>query len=222
MKSIVFTIFGLLGIATVQAQSKPGSISPLLFEATIVTQNAPIDQNLPNGAKRRTFTTTGLRFVNRDILEGMRAAALLDGTIQGWLLARIANEAGVGNLYAIKKGKTAVAVPATLLTQPAPQGTATVGTTFIPAAGAEQPNLIRRTYATLDVRQGASNAAGVQTLKFGNLRIGTTTHVVATQIDNFNVIGKSGTGTGIISGTYRTARPQLANLIAFFPGATVP
>jgi hypothetical protein len=222
MKSFVFTISALLGIASAQAQSKPGSISPLVFSATITTQNAPIDQNLPNGAKRRLFTTSAVRFTNREILEGMRAAALLDNSIQGWSLARIANPAGVGNLYAIKQGKTAVAVPATLLTQPAVQGSATTGNSFIPATGAEQPNLVRRSYATLDVRQGASSAAGTQTLKFGNLRIGTTTTVVATQADNFNVYGKSNTGVGIVSGTYRTARPQLANLIALFPGATVP
>ena len=222
MKSIVFTILGLVGIATAQAQSKPGSISPLLFESTITTQNTPVDQNLPGGAKRRTFTTTSMRFINRDILEAMRTATLLDGTIAGWTLARIADAAGVGNVYAIKPGKTAVAVPANLLTQPVAQGTATVGNTIIPATGAERPNLIRRTYATLDVRQGASTAAGTQTLKFGTLKIGTTNHVVATQIDNFGVTGKSGTGTGIISGSYRTARPQLTNLIALFPGNTVP
>ena len=222
MKSFLFTIFGLLGIASAQAQSKPGSISPLLFEATITTQNNPVDQNLPGGAKRRIFTTSSVRFTNRDILEAMRAGALLDGTIAGWSLARIANAAGVGNLYAIKPGKTAVAVPANLLTQPVAQGSATVGSTLIPATGAEQRNLVRRSYNTLNVRQGASSAFGTQTLKFGILRIGTTNHVVATEIDVFGVTGRSGTGTGIVTGTYRTARPQLTNLIALFPGDAVP
>jgi hypothetical protein len=222
MKSIVFSILGLLGVATAQAQSKPGSISPLLFEATITTENAPVDQNLPGGAKRRVFTTSSVRFINRDILEAMRAGSLLDGTLAGWTLARVANESGVGNLYAIKPGKTAVAVPANLLTPPVAQGTATVGSSIIPAAGAQRPNLIRRTYASLNVRQGASTAAGVQNLKFGTLKIGTTNHIVATQVDNFGVTGKSGTGTGIISGSYRTLRPQLSNLIGLFPGASVP
>lgn len=224
MKFTVFsTILGLLGIAaSAQAQSKPGSISPLLFESTITTQNAPVDQNLPQGAKRRIFSTTSVRFINRDIIEAMRAATLLDGTILGWTLVRAADANGVGNLYAIKPGKTAVAVPANLLTQPAEQGSATTGSSIIPATGAPRPNLIRRTYATLNVRQGASTAAGTQTLKFGLLQIGTTQHVVATQMDHFGITGKSFTGVGIISGTYRTLRPQVSNLITLFPGATVP
>lgn len=222
MKSIVFTIFGLLGIAGAQAQSKPGSISPLLFEATITTQNNPVDQNLPGGAKRRTFTTSAVRFTNRDILEAMRAGALLDGTIAGWVLARVADANGVGNLYALKTGKTAVAVPANLLTQPAAQGTATTGNAIIPATGPQLPNLVRRSYNTLNVRQGASSAFGTQVLKFGTLRIGTTNHIIATQTDALAVTGKSGTGTGIVTGNYRTARPQLTNLIALFPGNTVP
>ncbi|WP_035605662.1 hypothetical protein [Haloferula sp. BvORR071] len=223
-KSIIIPLLGLLGTAAAHAQAapKPGSISPLLFEATITTENAPQDQNLPQGSKRRTFTVNSVRLVNRDILEAMRTAPLLDGTITGWSIARVADANGVGNLYAIKAGKTAVAVPANLLSQPVAQGTATTGSSIIPATGPARPNLIRKTYATMAVKQGSSTAAGTQTIKFGTLKIGTTNHVIQTQIDNFNITGDSFTGQGIIAGTYRTQRPALGNLIALFPGATVP
>ena len=223
MKSIVFPLLGLLGIAaTANAQSKPGSITPLLFEATVTTEKTPVDVNLPQGAKRRIFGTNTVRLINRDILEAMRIGALLDGTIVGWSLFRAADAANAGNIYAIKAGKAAVAVPANLLTQPAVQGTATTGSTIIPATGAQRPNLVRKIYATLNVQQGASSAAGTQTLKFGTLPIGGTNHIIATQVDNLTINGKTATGNGVISGRYRMARPALGNLTVFFPGATVP
>lgn len=222
MKSFIIPLLGLLGIANVHAQAKPGSITPLLFEATVTTEKTPVDVNLPNGAKRRVFGTNTTRLVNRDILEAMRIAALLDGSIAGWSLFRAADAANAGNIYAIKAGKPAVAVPANLLTQPAVQGTATTGSTIIPATGAQRPNLVRKIYATLNIQQGASSATGTQTLKFGTLPIGTTNHIVATQVDNLTLNGKTATGNGIISGKYRMSRPALGNLIVFFPGATVP
>ena len=222
MKFIAFPLLALLGTAASNAQVKPGSINPLLFEATITTEKTPVEQNLPQGAKRRIFSTTAVRFLNRDILEAMRVGSLLDGSIIGWSIARVADANGVGNIYAIKAGKAAVAVPATLLTQPVAQGTATTGSTIVPATGSPRPNLIRKTYATLNVRAGASSAAGTQILKFGTVKVGNATQVIATQVDNFAITGKSNTTTGIVSGTYRTQRPQLANLIVLFPGATVP
>lgn len=223
MKSIVFPILGLLGLAAANAQTvKPGSVSPLLFESTITTENAPTNTPLPGGAVRRAFTTSSVRFVNRDILEAMRVATLLDGVLVGWTLVRAGDANGVGNIYAIKPGKAAVAVPANLLTQPVALGTATTGVSVIPATGPAKPNLIRRTYASLNVRGSASTAAGTQLLKFGTLKVGTTLNIVNTQTDNFNVTGKSPTGTGIIAGSYRTLRPSILNLTPFFPGATVP
>lgn len=223
MKSIVFPLLGLLAIAnTAHAQSKPGSVTPLLFEATVTTEKTPVDVNLPQGAKRRIFSTNVTRLVNRDVLDAMRIAALLDGTIVGWTLVRAADATNAGNIYAIKAGKTAVAVPANLLTQPAVQGTATTGSIIIPATGAQRPNLVRRIYATLNVQQGASSANGTQTLKFGTVQIGNTNHVIATEVDNYTINGKTATGNGVISGSYRMQRPALGNLIALFPGATVP
>jgi hypothetical protein len=222
MKFAIFPLLGLFGIATASAQSKPGSITPLLFEATVTTEKATVDVPMPNGAKRRVYGTNTTRLINRDILEAMRIAALLDGNIAGWTLVRAADAANAGNLYAVKPGKTAVAVPANLLTQPAVQGTATTGSTIIPATGAQRPNLVRKIYATLNIQQGASSATGTRTLKFGTLPIGATNHIIATQVDVLTVNGKTATGNGIISGKYRMSRPGLGNLITFFPGATVP
>ncbi|QJE95411.1 hypothetical protein [Luteolibacter luteus] len=223
MKFHLLPILGVLAMASAHGQTvKPGTINPLLFEASITTENAPTQVNLPNGAKRKTYTTSTVRFLNRDILEAMRVASLLDGTIVGWSLNRVASPNGVGNIYALKNGKTAVAVPANLLTQPVNQGTATTGNEIVPATGATKPNLVRKAYATISVRNGAGSAAGTQTLKFATVGSGSSATIVATQMDNFAVTGKSGTGTGIVSGNYRTQRTLLANLTPFFPGATVP
>lgn len=222
MKFLAFPLLGLLATATAHAQIKLGSVSPLLFESTITTEKTPTSTPQPGGAVRKTYTTTAVRFINRDILEAMRVGSLLDGTLQGWTLARVAGVNGVGNIYALKNGKTAVAVPATLLTQPVNQGTATTGNEIVPATGASKPNLTRRAYATLNVRAGASSAAGTQTLKFANVKSGTTVTVVPTQVENFSITGKSGTGVGIVSGSYRTKGASVGNIIAFFPAATTP
>ncbi len=223
MKSLVFPCLAALGLATAHGQSKPGSISPLLFESTITTENAPTVVQLPNnGGTRSTLTVSSVRFINRDILEAMRVGSLLDGTLTGWTLNRLANPAGVGNLYATKPGKTAVLVPATLLTQPVVQGTATTGNLVTPTTGLPKPNLYRRVYATLAVRNGASSAAGSQVLKFGTFRSGTTSTIVATQTDVLNVSGKSGTGAGIIGGSYRIQRCTPTDLAPLIPGAGVP
>jgi hypothetical protein len=223
MKFHILPILGVLAMASAHGQTvKPGTINPLLFEATITTENPPTQVNLPGGAKRKTYTTSSVRFLNRDILEAMRVASLLDGTLVGWTLNRVASANGTGNIYALKPGKTAVAVPATLLTQPVNQGTATTGTEIVPATGPTKPNLIRKAYATLNVRAGASSATGTQTLKSATVNTGSGNTIVATQVDNFSVAGKSGTGVGIINGSYRTQRTLLANLTPFFPGDTVP
>lgn len=224
MKSLIIPLFALAGLSTAGAQGvKPGTIAPLLFEATITTQSAPTVVNLPGGGgTRSTLATSAVRFINRDILEAMRVASLLDGTLTGWTLSRLANPAGVGNLYATKAGKAAVAVPANLLTQPVVQGSAATGTIVTPTSGSPKPNVVSRVYSTLNVRGGASSGAGIQVLKWLNFRSGTTTTVVATQTDNYNINGKSGTGTGIITGSYRVTTPKAADLSSLLPGAAVP
>lgn len=225
MKSLTLPLFAVLGLASAFGQTvpKPGTIAPVLFESTITTQNAPSVVNLPGGGgTRATQTTSAVRYINRDILEAMRIASLLDGTLTGWTLSRLADPAGTGNLYATKAGKAAVAVPANLLTQPVVEGSATTGSIVTPTTGTPKPNLSRRVYVTLNIRNGASSGFGIQTLKWANFRSGSTTTVVTTQTDNFSVNGKSGTGTGIIAGSYRTQAPKPADLSALLPGAAVP
>lgn len=222
MKPFVFPLLALAGLATAHGQvAKPGSISPVLFESTLTTENPPTTANVQGGV-RKTFTTSSVRFINRDILEAMRTASLLDGTLTGWMIQRLADPSGVGNLYATKAGKPAVLVPAGLLTQPVAQGTATNGTEFTPTGGIAKPSLFRRTHATLNVRNGASTGFGSQSIKAGNFKSGTTTTQVQLMTENFNVTGKSGTGTGIVTGSYRTTNPRPADLSALLPGAAVP
>ena len=134
----------------------------------------------------------------------------------------IANPTGVGNLYATKAGKAAVAVPANLLTQPVVEGSASTGSIVTPTTGNPKPNLSRRVYVTLAIRNGASSGFGIQTLKWSTFRSGSTSTVVTTQTDNFSLNGKSGTGTGIIAGSYRTQAPKAADLSSLLPGSAVP
>jgi hypothetical protein len=223
MKSLVFPLLALAGLATAHGQTaKPGSISPVLFEATITTENPPTTTNVQGGV-RKTFTTSSVRYINRDILEAMRQANLLDGTLTGWTIQRLADPNGVGNIYATKAGKAAVLVPAALLTQPVAQGTATTGTEFTPTGAAPKPNLFRRTHANLTVKNGASTGFGSQAIKTGSFKSGTTTTQVQLMTENFNVTGKVGTGTGIVTGSYRTANPRPADLSTLLPApAAVP
>ncbi|MCW1884564.1 hypothetical protein OKA04_07455 [Luteolibacter flavescens] len=222
MKSFVFPLLAIAGLATAHGQTaKPGTISPVLVEATIITENAPTTGNVQGGV-RKTYTTSSVRFINRDILEAMRVANLLDGTLTGWTIQRLANPSGVGNVYATKPGKTAVAVPATLLTQPVAQGTATTGTEFTPTGGATKPTLFRRVSATLNVKNGASSAFGTQTVKSANFKAGSTTTPVVTITENYNLTGKSGTGVGVLVGSYRVTKAKPADLSALLPGNAVP
>jgi hypothetical protein len=223
MKSFVFPLLALAGLTTAHGQAaKPGSIAPVLFEATITTENAPTTANVQGGV-RKTFTTSSVRYINRDILEAMRQANLLDGVLTGWTIQRLADPAGVGNIYATKAGKAAVQVPATLLTQPVAQGTATTGTEFTPTGGVAKPALFRRTYATLTVKNGASSGFGTQSVKTGSFKNGTATTQVVLTTENFNVTGKAGTGMGIVTGSYRATSPRAANLATLLPTpAAVP
>ena len=218
MKSIALSLFAVLGMATAHGQAPvPGTTATLLFESTITTENAATTVPAPSGGTRSTFTTSSVRYINRDILEAMRIASLLDGTLTGWTLNRLATANGVGNIYATKPGKVAVPVPANLLTQPVNQGTATTGTVVTPTTGAPKPNLIRRAYATLNIRNGASTGTGTQVLKWTTFRSGATTAVVETRTDNFTVAGRSATGVGIIGGSYRVVTPKPVNLAPLLP-----
>ncbi len=224
MKFTILPIAGLLAMASAHGQNtvKPGTIHPLVVATTITTENTPTETTLPGGAKRKRYTTSTVRFGNRDILEAMRVASLLDGSLAGWALYRAAGADGSGDLYALKTGKTAVAVPANLLTHPANQGTATTGTETVPATGTPRPSLRRKVYATLNVRAGASAATGTQILNSAVANTGGSGTVVITQLDSLTLNGRSGTGTGIVLGKYRTQRARLVNLTPFFPGSTEP
>lgn len=218
MKSIAMSLFAVLGMAVSHGQSPvPGTTSTVLFESTITTENAPTTVPLPTGGTRSTLSSSAVRFINRDILEAMRIASLLDGTLTGWTISRLATANGVGALYATKPGKVAVPVPANLLSQPVNQGTASSGTIVAPASGAPKPNVIRRAYATLNVRNGPSSASGTQVLKWTTFRAGATTAVVESRTDTFTVTGRSATGVGIIAGSYRVTSPKPVNLAPLLP-----
>ena len=72
------------------------------------------------------------------------------------------------------------------------------------------------------MKNGASTGFGSQAIKTGNFKAGTTTTQVQLKAENFNVTGKSGTGTGIVTGSYRATNPRPADLSVLLPGAAVP
>ncbi|BCU79098.1 hypothetical protein [Luteolibacter sp. LG18] len=224
MKSIILVTAGLLGAASAYGQTiKPGVNAPIAVSATIVTEGAPVVQQLPNGGNKKTYAVTSVRFTNREILEAMRAANLLDGSVSGWVLTRFTNANDVGNLYAAKQGKAAVAVPAALLTQPVVQGKADSGTTTKDTANSpELPALTRRAYTTLTVKAGPGSGIGTQTLKSAVLKIGTSSNTVITRTESFDLSGKGGTGNSIYTGTYKVQRANPINLTPYFPGVAVP
>jgi len=224
MKSIILVTAGVLGAASAYGQTvKPGANAPIAVSTTVVTEGAPVTQQLPNGGTKKTYAVTSARFTNREILDAMRAANLLDGTISGWVLTRFTNANDVGNIYAAKQGKAAVAVPTSLLTQPVVQGKADSGTlTKNTSNSPELPSLTRRAYATLTFKGGAGSAIGTQTLKSATLKIGDSSNTVIARTETFDLSGKAATGNAIYTGTYKVQGANPINLTPFFPGAAVP
>ena len=163
-----------------------------------------------------------VRFTNREILDAMRVATLLDGTISGWQLARLANPAGVGRLYALKSGKAGVLVPANLLTDPVVTNSAATGVETAATGGSTLTNLNRKVFGTISVRGGSGNVAGSQVLKSSELKLGSTTTLVLNRTDSLTVVGKAAAANSVVTGSYRTQRPTPGDLSPSLPGSTGP
>jgi hypothetical protein len=223
MKSTFFLLTGLLSAAPLFAVTapKPGTSALVTFDSMITTQAAPVTTPV-TGGNRTSYTSTTVRFTNREILDAMRVATLLDGTITGWQLARLANPAGVGHLYALKAGKAGVLVPTTLLTEPVVTNSAATGVETTATGGATLTNLSNKVFGTVNVRGGAGQVAGTQVLKSSELKLGTTTTLVLNRGESLNVIGKAATATSVVTGTYRTQRSTPADLASYLPGILVP
>jgi hypothetical protein len=223
VKSAFFLLTGLLSAAPLFAviAPKPGTSTLVTFDSMITTQATPVTGPVTGGS-RTSYTSTTVRFTNREILDSMRVATLLDGTISGWQLARLANPAGVGHLYALKAGKAGVLVPATLLTEPVVTSSAAIGAETTATGGATLTNLSRKVLGTVTVRGGAGNVMGTQVLKSSELKLGTTTTLVLNRSENLTVIGKAATATSVVTGTYRTQRSISADLTTYLPGSLIP
>lgn len=222
VKPTLYLFAGLLSAASLHAQTaKPGTASLVTFDSTITTQNTPVVTPVTGGS-RTTYSSVSVRFTNREILDAMRAATLLDGTITGWQLGRLANPAGVGHLYALKSGKAAVQVPANLLTEPVVTNSAATGTETTATGGATLTNLTRKVFGTVNVRGGTGNVVGSQVLKSSSLKLGSTTTLVLNRGESLTVIGKGASANSVVTGTYRTQRSTPGDLSTYLPGATVP
>ncbi|MGC4015938.1 MAG: hypothetical protein QM755_15645 [Luteolibacter sp.] len=224
MKSFILVSAGVLAAASAHAQAvKPGSNAPVTVSATVVTEGAPVVQQLPNGGNKKTYAVTSVRFTNREILDVMRASNLLDGSVSGWIITRFTNANDVGNLYAAKQGKAAVAVPVSLLTQPVVQSKADSGTTTKNTSNsAELPSLTRRAYSTFSFNGGAGSATGTLNIKSAVLKVGDSSNTVLTRTESYDFTGKAATGNAIYTGTYKIQRANPFNLAPFFPGSTTP
>ncbi|OYV07112.1 MAG: hypothetical protein CFE26_02760 [Verrucomicrobiales bacterium VVV1] len=222
MKPAFLLLTGLLAAAPLHAQTtKPGTASLVFFDSVITTQATPVVTPVTGGT-RTSYSSTAVRFSNREILDAMRVASLLDGTIAGWQLGRLANPAGVGRLYALKSGKAGVLVPANLLTEPVVTNSAATGAESTATGGATLTNLNRKVFGTVNVRGGAGNVAGSQVLRSTELKLGSTTTLVQNRGDTFTVIGKAATATSVVSGNYQTLRSTPGDLAPYLPGSTVP
>ncbi len=223
VKPAFLLLTGLLAAAPLHAQTtpKPGTATLVTFDSVITTQATPVVTPVTGGT-RTTYSSTSVRFTNREILDAMRAATLLDGTITGWQLARLANPAGVGRLYALKAGKAGVLVPANLLTEPVITNSASTGTETVATGGATLTNQNRKVVGTISVRGGNGNVGGGQVLKSSELKLGTTTTLVVNRSESFSVVGKASSANSVVTGTYRTQRTTPGDLAPYLPGSTVP
>lgn len=222
VKTAFLLAAGLLAATPLHAQSaKPGTATLVSLDSVITTQAVPVVTPV-SGGTRTSYTSTSVRFTNREILEAMRVAALLDGTISGWQLARLANPAGVGRLYALKSGKAGVLVPSSLLTEPVVTNTAASGVETVATGGATLTNLNRKIFGTVGVRGGSGNVAGSQVLKTSELKLGSTTTLVLNRGESLTLLGKASTANSVVTGTYRTLRSTPGDLSPYLPGTTVP
>jgi hypothetical protein len=250
--TVILPCLGLLSLASAYAVdtpvAKPGTIAPVVLQATVVREVLPNPTGPVSGGTRTNFATTTVRFGTRDILAYMAvahpnadatqtptlpaSAALLDGSVNGWSIARLADPTGAGHLYAIKNGKAAVAVPTYLLTAPVVTGEADAGTKFTPtnpATGVATQNITTKAYGTVGISNSTGTVSGTQALKTATVKIGTVTTPVLARTDNFTIIGQIAllTGrtvsTGTINASYRMPRATPANLGAtLLPGAATP
>lgn len=224
MKATILS-FALLGTGLSFAQSttvKPGTIATVNLKVTVTTENPVIVQNLSGGAKRKLYKTTATKLLSRDILESMRTANLLDGTLKGWSLSRLADLTDKGNLYATKNGKTAVAVPATLLTQPTVQSGALSGTLTVPASGPQSGKLDQLVYSTFTVKGAPATAGGTLRLTSSQVKVNNQNTAVTLRTESYSLVGKGTTATSVISGTYGSSQSVAVNLISLLPGNAVP
>lgn len=233
--TLVLSCAGILSLAAASAQTttptpKPGSIGTVTYSATLTGQNPVTSTTIPGGVRKK-YTATSFRFSNREILlvmAGTGTSGLLDGTIAGWSIVRLAGVTDTGNLYAVKNGKTAVAVPTTLLTQPVVTGVVKTGTVTTPTTGTETNAYTTKAYGTATVQGGLATVSGTQTVKTLSLKIGTATTLVQAHTDSFTVIGqaKLATGatlsTGTINSSYKLQNVKAANLVALLPGTATP
>ncbi|MDB6078777.1 MAG: hypothetical protein JWO82_2524 [Akkermansiaceae bacterium] len=243
--TIILPCLGLLALASANAQStptpKPGTVAPAVLQATIVNETGTTSS--VTGGVRTTYTSATTRISNREILGAMAVAtaasptavppvvagpALLDGSIAGWSIARVADATGAGKLYAIKAGKAAVAVPVHLLIQPVVTGQSRVGTVVVPTTGATTTSTNAKAYGTASVLNGTASVSGTDTLKSAVLKTGTTSTVVLARTENYTIIGQRTNFTGLalaggtVNASFRIPRSTPTNLVTLFPGTATP
>lgn len=222
MKLGIISTISLLLLAHAQAATtKPGTVSKVQFATVITTEGTPTQASVTGGT-RTTYASTSVRFGNRELLTAMNTAKLLDNTITGWSLVRLAGVTNSGNLYAVKTGKAAVAVPANLLTQPTTVASARNGVLLTPTTGTAVPAIKAETFGTLNVKGSAASSYGKQQFAAVKLTSGSTTTVIQTQAQSVKIVGKGASASSVIEGTYSEQKPKAGDLSALLPGNATP
>jgi hypothetical protein len=126
LKSTSLSLAIMLASALAYGQDVTSTESPVLLNATIVTQGAATTRTGPGGSSV-TSTMVHKPFGNREIVAAMVERELIAAPPQGWLLVCV-KTGDTSVIQAKKTGATSVNVPADLLTLPVQQVILTGGT----------------------------------------------------------------------------------------------
>lgn len=203
---ITLALAALLPIAHAQESTpRAGHTSTLTLRADISVESVT----------NETYSTTLSRFGNREILAQMLSSNLLDGRLSGWYLGIMGEATGNPKVYAIKKNKPVVEVPESLLTLPTINHRARKGSTANPTTAAPSSTLTQSVQSTFKVKDATVTGFGTQTLQKANFTLGTTTTAVTTWTDTLTFTGPAPSGTGTMTGFYRTRTAKRLNVTPY-------
>jgi len=212
--SLLLSALSLLAAGSALGDVKPGTNSPFALQLTLYVDGA-----------------ANARYSNREVLTAMSTyhdptdtanptSTILDGGIKGWYLTRFTNDKNVGNIYAVKIGKPAVLVPASILTQPVIVGQASPAAPAPTTPPAPTSNVVNsHVSGTITVEGGTGAFSGVESEKTTGIKVGLTSYPVIARTEVYNVSGALTNKTTVYIGTWTVRQSTPLELSKFFPDA---